>query len=181
MSLENTISFFEGFCKGDTMTTRSKKGAQGLLPVGAFVQKFTKATLLKRGIHRHRILVDWKAIVGDKLAELSCPVRITRPKDLKSGGVLHLQVLSGASLLIEASQALICERINCHYGYRVVERLKILQTPTFASLKEPPKKIPPHHKRAPPPAPDFLKLLDQIQDSDLREALKDFSETFYMR
>lgn len=149
------------------------------MPMSSFVQNLTKTTLLKRGIHRHRILLDWHTIMGGKLADLSCPIRITRPRDSKAGGTLHLQVLSGASLLIDSSRDLICERINRHYGYKVVEYIKIIQTSKFShrpdanvQKKNEIRKADTHL------APALSKTLNDISNPELRQALKDFAQTF---
>lgn len=148
--------------------------------MGAFVQKLTRSTLLRRGIHRHQILLDWHTIVGKKLSSLSCPLRITRPKDAQSGGTLHLQVLSGASLLIDSSKDLVLERINRYYGYQVVSRLKILQTPSLrgALPQAPPVKKQQKEKADVTLTPTLQKALEGISDPDLKEALTEFSRTF---
>lgn len=162
------------------MKGHREKRINGPLPMGAFVQKLTRSTLLRRGIHRHQILLDWHTIVGEKLSSLSCPLRITRPKDVQSGGTLHLQVLSGASLLIDSSKDLVLERINQYYGYQVVSRLKILQTPSLrGALPRPvPAKKLPKEKADVILTPALQKALEGISDPDLKKALTEFSHTF---
>ena len=76
----------------------------------------------------------WREIVGDQLA------RVTRPQKLTKGrggtaGVLELRVAGPAALLVQHQSAEILSRVNLFLGAGTVEKLRIAQGP----VKPPPE------------------------------------------
>ena len=76
----------------------------------------------------------WREIVGDRLA------RVTRPQKLTTGkggapGVLELRVAGAAALLVQHQSQDILARVNLFLGAGSVDRLRIAQGPV-APLKE---------------------------------------------
>ena len=74
----------------------------------------------------------WREIVGDRLARVTRPQKLTRGKagpDGARGGTLELRVAGPAALLVQHQSAEILERVNLFLGPGSVERLRISQGP----------------------------------------------------
>ena len=84
----------------------------------------------KRGFREVDILSHWSLIVGNQLAGLSCPERISRNgRGTQDGAVLTVRVEGAMALEVQHMAPLILERINQHYGAGAVARLNIVQGP----------------------------------------------------
>jgi hypothetical protein len=99
---------------------------QGLRAIGAALPQVTKSALAKRGFAAARVIADWPEIVGPVLAAASIPERLLRDR---AGGepVLQVKVSPGAALELQHLEPLVIERINSHFGFVAVARLKLRQ------------------------------------------------------
>lgn len=104
----------------------------------------------------------WREIVGDRLA------RVTRPQKLTKGrggqpGVLELRVAGAAALLVQHQSEEILSRVNLFLGAGSVDRLRIAQGPIkpLAEAAVRPKRTP-----APPP-------LSASAEADLAASIAD--------
>lgn len=70
----------------------------------------------------------WREIVGDRLARVTRPRKLTRGK-AGQGGTLELRVAGPAALLVQHQSAEILERVNLFLGPGSVDRLRIAQGP----------------------------------------------------
>lgn len=139
---------------------------QGLRAIAALVGTATKPALAKRGFAAARIIADWSTIVGEPLARASIPERLVRDPKTETA-TLVIKVSSGIALELQHLEPLVIERINSHFGFRAVTKLRLIQGPV------PVVKVP---DAAPAPLP--VKLGDTVEarlarlgDDDLREAL----------
>jgi len=90
-----------------------------------------------RGFGTHQIVSNWQAIVGDELAEMTAPEKLswTNPPPGSHGGengqtaILHLRVEGPVALEIQHMAGQIIERINNYLGAPLVQSLRILQAP----------------------------------------------------
>jgi hypothetical protein len=129
-------------------------------------RKLTDSVFARFGHAYAELLRQWPAIAGDSLARVSRPERL-RQAGRDGSAVLTLHVAPGHAVLVQHDAPRLIERINAVFGYRVVERLKILADDT---LVERPPEPPP---RQPEPS-DRVKLkarLRTVTDERLREAL----------
>jgi hypothetical protein len=129
-------------------------------------RKLTDAVFSRFGHAYAELLRQWPAIAGDGLARVSRPERL-RQAGRDGSAVLTLHVAPGHAVLVQHDAPRLIERINAVFGYRVVEKLKILADDT---LVERPQEPPP---RQPDPS-DRIKLkarLRTVTDERLREAL----------
>ena len=96
-----------------------------------------------RGFGAGAVLTDWEKIVGAVLARATVPERIAYPQGERSEGTLHLRV-GTASLALELQhlEPQMIERINSHFGYRAVARIRILQGPVKRTESPKPKPRP---------------------------------------
>lgn len=142
--------------------------ASGLKAISAALPQASRSALAKRGLASGRLLADWAMIVGPVLAEASIPQRLARPPGQTSShvaGVLTIKVRPGAAIEFQHWEPLIVERINAHFGYRAVERLRLVQG-----------MIPRARRREPPPPPKvdeaaLAARLEGVDDPELRESL----------
>jgi hypothetical protein len=116
----------------DIPQTKPAQGFQGRA-VGAVLGRITAPVMKKRGFRQIDILAHWPMIVGQQLAALSCPERISRTgRVLREGGegaVLTVRVEGAMALEVQHMAPLILERINQHYGAGAIARLNIVQGP----------------------------------------------------
>lgn len=136
-----------------------------------FVPKLTRAAL--RGFSRAEaaLLTDWDEIVGPQVAVYTQPIKLTFPKrDERLNATLHLRVHPGMALDLQHSGDLLAERVNTHFGYALVARLRLLQAPLHMRPQRPPLQaipdLPPERATA------LQQQLSVIDDSGLREALE---------
>lgn len=91
----------------------------------------------------------WREIVGDRLARVTRPQKLTKGRG-GAGGVLELRVAGAAALLVQHQSEDILQRVNLFLGAGAVDRLRIAQGP-IKPLSDAPKK--PARRSAPPPLP----------------------------
>lgn len=91
----------------------------------------------------------WREIVGDRLARVTRPQKLTKGRG-GAGGVLELRVAGAAALLVQHQSEDILQRVNLFLGAGSVDRLRIAQGP-IKPLADAPKK--PVRRSAPPPLP----------------------------
>jgi hypothetical protein len=96
----------------------------------------------RRGLAEAKLLSEWPAIVGPRLAARSQPVRLTRRPD-RAGGVLSLHVGGAAALELQHSEPQVLERINGFFGYPAVARLHLIQAPPARAIEPPVAPEPP--------------------------------------
>ncbi len=70
----------------------------------------------------------WREIVGDRLAGVSRPQKLTRGRD-GQGGTLELRVAGPAALLVQHQAEDILARVNLFLGEGAVTKLRIAQGP----------------------------------------------------
>ena len=99
----------------------------GFRHAGTAAAPWLKEASAKRGFAEPRILTDWDDILGPALAPVCRPVKVTYSG---RGFGATLIVLASGARAPEVQMLLprIIERVNGHYGYRAVSRIKVTQT-----------------------------------------------------
>lgn len=113
--------------------------------VGSFVPGLTQKAFEKYGFCAATLVTDWKMIAGLDLAQISRPEKLAWPRlgrtaantteisdssqNVRPGATLILRVEPAHALDMQYSVRQLLDRINTFYGYRAVERVKILQAP----------------------------------------------------
>jgi hypothetical protein len=137
------------------------------------------AKVLRRfGFAYADLIANWRAIVGERLAETSAPERVRWPRGGEAeegrgrGGVLVVAVEGASAIDLQHDSARIIERINGYYGYEAIAALKIHQT-----------RVRRRTMRAAPPPPlsaseaEALEArLEAIGDERLKAALQRLGE-----
>ncbi len=116
--------------------------------LAAAVAKVAKPALRRRGLAAGRVVADWPEIVGAELAAQCLPERLvsggpehgaTGHGGSKQGGVLHIRVAGPLATELQHLEPLVVEKINTYFGYRAVDRLRLIQGPM---PKRPPRPAP---------------------------------------
>ena len=97
----------------------------GLQPLAALIPSLTRAMFRRHGTATARLLLDWEAIVGPALADLTLPRRL-------SAGTLTIGCAGPIATELQHLSAEILERINAALGpgaggKPAVERLRFVQ------------------------------------------------------
>jgi hypothetical protein len=129
-------------------------------------RNLTKSAFKTYGFAQGDVLAHWPQIVGEKLAQLSTPERITWPRgqDEKQGGTLYLKVNAGRILDVDYAAASIAEKVNRFLGYAAIARIK---TSPRHVVPSPPSE---RHVKVQPDEV-MMSRLTNIDDDDLKSAL----------
>lgn len=108
----------------------------------------------------------WREIVGDRLARVTRPQKLTKGRG-GAGGTLELRVAGPAALLVQHQSEDILARVNLFLGAGSVDRLRIAQGPV-----RPPSEIAavPRHRPA-------VKPLAAHEEAALKAALEPVPES----
>lgn len=123
----------------------------------------------KQGLAEAGLVADWAAIVGERLAADTLPVKLAFPRGERRNGTLHVRVAGALALELQHLSPQLLERINGYLGYRGVERLRLERGP-----------VPRARRLAEAAAPAFLGAaaeaelavrVSAVEDADLRDSL----------
>ncbi len=141
-----------------------------LRQAGSLVGKLTKKAMSKHGFAHASVITDWAQIIGEDLSKLARPDRLTFPKGQRRDGTLHIRTTSAMALQLQHLTPLLIDRVNTHFGYAAVARIKLLQT-GLPELEKKPRRAAPRK-----PSTDELKSLDHaistLDDGELKDRLK---------
>lgn len=102
--------------------------AQGLSLFSKSIEPMLKKLLGPNGFANIDIVKNWKSIAGEELGAHTLPQKIEFTKDKRTDGTLYLMTSSGAyALEIQHKANIIIEKINTYFGYRAVQKIKIIQ------------------------------------------------------
>lgn len=117
---------------GIPMPATPERRARGFLRAAELTGGMLKSAGAKRGFAELRLLTEWQAVVGDALAQLCRPVKVTYGG--RGGpGLGATLVVTGAGARgpeIEMQKTRIIEKVNAFYGYRAISRMLIDQSRT---------------------------------------------------
>ncbi len=144
-------------------------------PLAEFVGATLDPLASKRGFGESDILLNWSAIVGERLAEVCQPIRVqwpirgpkTPPDAPVEPATLHLQVEGAFALELQHLAPVVCERVNARLGWRCIGRVLLKQGPLERVNQRPPP-------IAPPDAAAVARaegMTEGVADEALRDAL----------
>ncbi|MBV5266526.1 DUF721 domain-containing protein [Pinisolibacter aquiterrae] len=115
----------------------SKPGRRrGPAPVADLLAGLIGPAARKRGFASTDLFTHWGEIVGAAYRDVTQPERLSWPRRLEDGGedgfepaTLTVRCEGARALLFQHDAPRILERINAHFGFPAVARLKIVQKP----------------------------------------------------
>jgi hypothetical protein len=150
-----------------------RRRKRGFETAGALLAAALKAPAEKRGFGEAKLLTHWPEIVGEDIAAIARPVKITWGRGF--GGTLVLLTTGSNAPVLEMQKDRIAERVNATYGYRAVAHVHITQTAPTGFAEGQVAFGRPVPKAPPPPDPERLaRAMDSvagIEDAQLKEAL----------
>jgi hypothetical protein len=111
------------------MSGRHRSG--GPRPLSQSVRKVASPLLRKHGFAEADIVLRWPEIVGERLAQRSAPEKLEKPRGAEAA-TLHVRVAPGAGPELQHLTPLVLERIAAYFGWRAVDRLRLVQAPLAA-------------------------------------------------
>lgn len=108
---------------------QTRPGTRGPRRLAAALSKATRATFRRRGFAHAGVLSRWPEIVGEELATMSCPEKLSFPPGRGDGGTLQVRVAGGFATELQHLEPLVIERINTFFGYAAIGRLALKQGP----------------------------------------------------
>ena len=149
--------------------------ARGFESAAAIARKRLDKAAARHGFAEPEVLLRWTELVGERLAGLCSPVKVTYPRGHGLGATLVVRAPGARAPEVEHLGPQIIERVNQVYGYRAVSRVKVVQTTgsagqfseppaAFAGLDAPSEPTPEAESRA-------AILARDIRDDGLRAAL----------
>ena len=102
----------------------SKTYVQGLRPFGNTLPRGLKGILKKNGYNYSEIIGKWNILVGKDIAGWAYPKSIKIKKG-SSSRTLVLAINRGDEINIEYSKNEIINKINSHFGYKLINEIKV--------------------------------------------------------
>ncbi len=126
-----------------------------------------------RGFAVSRLLTHWPEVVGEDIAALARPVRVTYGRE-GFGATLTLLVTGAAAPLVQMRLPDIRDRVNACYGYAAISHLKVTQTAAegFAEAAAPYAAVPPRSAAGATEVSRATTTAADVADTGLREALE---------
>ena len=106
-----------------------KRRAKGFARASDLVTPTLKQAGARRGFAELRLLTEWRVVVGDALAQVCRPLRVSyKGRTSGLGATLHVTAEGARAPELAMQEPQIIERVNQFYGYRAISRLRIDQS-----------------------------------------------------
>ena len=109
-------------------TKRTRPIRRGPPAAARAVRPFLKQLDERFGSGPGALQARWRDIAGDRLAAVSEPTKLTRPRG-GGAGILELRVQGPSATLVQHQAPEILARVNLFLGAGAVEKLRIVQGP----------------------------------------------------
>ena len=164
-------------------TPPTKRRFRGFEPASSLLRDRIRSAGESRGFAVTRLLTGWAEIVGDDLARMTRPVKMSYPRD-GFGATLTLLVRSAHAPMVEMQKPRLIEKVNACYGYAAISRVHLTQTaPTGFAGGEADFMTPP--KAPAPPDPvieaEARQRTTGVADDGLRAALENLTRNYLTR
>lgn len=154
-------------------TPKIPRRKRGFEATGDLLARDLNSPAEKRGFGEAKLLTHWPEIVGEDLAAIARPVKITYGRGF--GGTLVLLTTGANAPVLDMQKDRIIDRVNATYGYRAVAHVHITQTAPTGFAEGQVAFCTPKTKPRPDPDPAklarFLAGANDIEDQGLKDAL----------
>lgn len=141
--------------------------------LSAVADPIARKALGKRFAALGGVLEDWRTIVGDDLAVRAQAASLDFPRGDRRGGVLTIHAASADALELQHEMPRILERLNRHFGYRAIDRIKLVQAPP----RRPPASAARTARSATPgESAEIANALSTVENPALRHHLEAMAE-----
>ncbi|MEL6204414.1 MAG: DUF721 domain-containing protein [Pseudomonadota bacterium] len=108
-------------------TAGPKRRGRGFRAAGALVERPVRAATQSRGFAVTRLLTHWAEIVGEDVAAVARPVKVSYARG-GLGATLIVLTTGARAPMLQMQEPRLRERINACYGYAAISRIKFTQT-----------------------------------------------------
>jgi len=143
----------------------TKTYVQGLRSFGNTLPRGVKGILKRNGYNYSEIINKWNMLVGKDISKLSYPKTIKMNK-INKNSTLVVAVERGNEIEVEYSKNSILNKINGHFGYKLLNQIKI---ETFNSKTQKKKKLIKNIIST-----NTKKKISEIKNKEIRESLSRF-------
>ena len=143
----------------------TKSYVQGLRPFGNTLPRGLRGILKKNGYNYSEIISKWNILVGDEISKCSFPKSMKMTKG-NSSTTLEIGVERGNEIIIEYSKKEIINKINSHFGYQLLNQIKI---ETFNPKNQNKKQIIRNNI-----SKNMEKKISEIKSKEIRKSLSQF-------
>ena len=144
----------------------TKTYVQGLRSFGNTLPRSIKGILKKSGYNYSEIIGKWNNLVGKEISSCSFPKSIKMTRGNKYG-TLILSVKSGNEITVEYSKNEIINKINSHFGYKLINEIKLQSLNSDKQRTKNKKKLYQFSN-------NFEKKIDKIKNEDIKKSLYQF-------
>ncbi len=141
--------------------------------LSALAGPIARKALGKRFAALGSLLEDWRHIVGSDLADRTQPDKLVFPHGDRKGGVLTIRTASADALELQHETPRILERLNGHFGYCAVDRIKLIQAPPKPAKSKPAKAPRP---ASPEESAVIANALSTVENTALRHHLEQMAD-----
>ena len=106
-------------------SNQRSKVIQGLRSFKDTLPTKIKKIINKKGTIYPEILDNWKHFVGNDLFKFSFPIKYKNSNKINNS-TLEIMIKRGKEIDIEYSKNKIIDKINAYFGYKVLEKIKIV-------------------------------------------------------
>jgi hypothetical protein len=119
--------------KTGSKTGSSARSGHGFRSAGETARRRLGEAAAGHGFAEPEVLLRWPEVVGERLAALCVPVKVSYPRNGGLGATLLVRVDGARAPEVVHLAPRIIERISQFYGYRAINELKVTQTTGGAS------------------------------------------------
>ena len=141
----------------------TKTYVQGLRPFGNTLPRGLKGILKKNGYNYSEIISKWNILVGSEISKKAFPKSI-KMKQGNSNGTLVLGIERGDEINIEYSKGEIINKINSHFGYKLINEIRLQVFNSKSKKKE--RKFPLDKF-----SKNFERKINKIENKSIRNSL----------
>ena len=153
-------------------SNQRSKVIQGLRSFKDTLPTKIKKIINKKGTIYPEILDNWKHFVGNDLFKFSFPIKYKNSNKINKS-TLEIMIKRGREIDIEYSKNEIVDKINAYFGYKVLEKIKIITFEKDEKYKE--EKISYSSKKK------FHSNIKNVKDENLKKSLSNLIKVFKSR
>ena len=157
---------------------------RGFEPAFSLMSGQLRAAGEARGFAVARLVTHWAEVVGEDLARVTRPVKVSYGREGGLGATLTLLVQGAHAPLIEMQKEKLRQKVNAVYGYNAISRIHLTQT-AASGFAEGQAQFTAAPKAPPPPDPALVaqaaETASAVGDPGLRAALERLAQNVLSR
>ena len=153
-------------------SNQRSKVIQGLRSFKDTLPTKIKKIINKKGTIYPEILDNWKHFVGNDLFKFSFPIKYKNSNKINDS-TLDIMIKRGKEIDIEYSKNKIIDKINAYFGYKVLEKIKIVTFDRDETYNE--EEISYESKKK------FHSNIKNVKDESLKRSLSNLIKVFKSR